>query len=178
MAEDLPMGYATPADMLADFQDHNQVLGRTSCPACDYIEAHLDGPIDDVKAYLYSSPDIAPGLICDGLLATANYQQWPKATLEDAIADQESMTALLAPFPYEVVRNQLEPLLKRWDMALLSRTAVDNVLAYIQAGHPNPKAFLMKPEVLAKIPADVDLTDYPCPDFPELADVPVFGTAE
>jgi len=36
---------------------------------------------------------------------------------------------------------------------------------------------LAKPEVRAKMPAWLDLTRFPCPDFPELTRVPLTGAA-
>lgn len=170
--------YTTPAEMLAAFQFHNTAMGRPVCPVCDYIAAHLDDDIADVEAHLYTDPDLAPGLIADGLYATANWDVYPRGTLADAEADQDALVAALADVPYVSARTELEGLLRRFGMRFLTRAAIEGVLAYIRAGHPNPKAFLMQPDILAIVPADIDLTDYPCPDFPELADVEVQGADE
>jgi hypothetical protein len=38
-------------------------------------------------------------------------------------------------------------------------------LAYLNAGHPNPRKFLEKPEVRAKFPPELDVAAFPAPDF-------------
>jgi hypothetical protein len=43
--------------------------------------------------------------------------------------------------------------------------------------HPNPKHFCIRPEVHAKIPEDVDMSDWRCDDFPEIDNALVKGRA-
>ena len=49
------------------------------------------------------------------------------------------------------------------------------LIPWFAQGHPNPKAFLAMPAIRAGIPATQDLTALPCPQFPELDGVALWG---
>ena len=68
--------------------------------------------------------------------------------------------------PFERARPAVSEMLKHPRMRFVSPAAAYVILAYLNAGHPNPREFLAKPEVAAKFAAfDLDLAAFPAPDF-------------
>lgn len=159
--------YARPADILNVYLAYNRQIGRTVCPACDYLKAHLDDDIMAVERHIYGHPDWGPGLLCNWIQGAAQYAQISGLEHGDLIARQLQHDAALALHwhPYERARGAVEAMLKHRDTRFVSPEAAYVCLAYLNAGHPNPRRFLEKPEVRAKFPPDLELHRFAAPDF-------------
>src|ERR1700677_3021926 len=62
--------YTEPAELLADYQASNADLGRSYCPATDYLKAHLADDIIDVEEHIYSHPEWGPFVLCESIYRT------------------------------------------------------------------------------------------------------------
>jgi hypothetical protein len=82
----------------------------------------------------------------------------------------------LIKHPWERTRPYIEGMMQHPAMEFVSEDALEILLDHFAANHPNPKRFLSKPHVLAKIPAHHDLTSFPSPDFPDMASIALIGT--
>lgn len=169
--------YTDPREMLAEYLASNAKIGRTQCPVCDYLTAHLDDDVVDLERHIYSHPVWGPNVICEtmyGTLAFNNAATHPHGE-EIAAAIQLSMAHELTKHPWGKIRYHVELMLAHPDMRFASQEALEIVLALVRDNHPNPKRILTHPRVRPHIPAHVDLTHYAAPDFPEMHGVPAFG---
>jgi hypothetical protein len=160
--------YAKPAELLSDYQRSNGDLGRLICPVTDYVAAHLDDDILDVEAHIYAHPEWGPQLICESLVRTVMFNNQANHPHGDFIAGWAQHYLLLhlaKHHTYAAARGPFEQALRHWQLKFMSPAAAYVALAYFNAGHPNPKRFLGKPEIAAKFPP-IDLARYAAPDFP------------
>ena len=89
--------------------------------------------------------------------------EWQGAQLPLICFDE--LLHLVRHHPYARARGPFEAMLKHPRMRFDGPEAAYVALAYLTAGHPNPRRFLAKPEVRAKFPADLDVAAFPAPDF-------------
>ena len=166
---DVRLKYATVAELLADYQASNAILGRTVCPVCDYFKAHLDDDILEVEAFVYAHPGWGPWVLCESLHRTLLFNHpaaaHPHGDFVAAWAQHYLALNLVRHHPYARARGALEAALKHPQMRFVSSAAAYVILGYLNAGHPNPRRFLAKPEVREKFPADLDLAAFAAPDF-------------
>jgi hypothetical protein len=161
--------YAKPEELLDDYVQSNSLLGRAVCPVSDYIRDHLDDDILDVEAFIYASPDWGPELLCESIYRTLlfnNAEAGPHGEFNAKWAQHYLALNLVRYHAYPRARFAVEPMLKHWQLRFVSPEAAQVILDFLGAGHPNPRKFLEKPEVLAKFPG-LDLTRFAAPDFPE-----------
>jgi hypothetical protein len=164
---DVRLKYATVAELLADYQASNALLGRQNCPVSDYFKAHLDDGVLEVEAFVYAHPEWGPWVLCESLHRTLLFNHAAAHPNGDAVAawaQHYLALNLVRHHPYERARGALETTLKHPQMRFVSPAAAEVILAYLAAGHPNPRRFLEKPEVAAKFP-DLDLARFAAPDF-------------
>jgi hypothetical protein len=168
--------YTEVAELISDYEASNASIGRTFCPVLNYMRDHAGDPLEEVEAHIYSHPEWGPTALCETMHKTLAFNN-DGSELGAFIAGwvQHFCVLELAKHPPERVRHPLSEMLKHDDMRFMSRDALYCVLALVCACHPNPKRFLSKPEVLAKLPTWLDLTNFPCPDFPELSHSPLAG---
>lgn len=160
--------YGTVAELLADYQAANAAIGRQHCPASDYLAAHLDDDILDVEAHVYAHPDWGPWALCESLHRTLMFnhaRSHPQGEFIAAWAQHYLALNLVRFHPYARARGALEQALRHWQLRFVSPAAAYVVLAYLNAGHPNPRRFLEQPAVRAKFPAALELARFAAPDF-------------
>lgn len=160
--------YATVAEILIEYRSANAVIGRGYCPACDFLEEHLDEPVIDVERAIYSHPDWGPTILCESIRNTVWFNNAETHPHGQLIAEsvQHDMALALAALPWcDNVRAQLQELLKHPGLRQVSGPALYVLLAYFNANHPNPRKYLEKPEVAPNLPADLNVAAFPAPDF-------------
>ena len=160
--------YVAVAEMLDEYLDSNNRIGRLVCPVCDYLKAHLDDDVIAVERFIYAHPDWGPVVLCDTIRATRRYNNAASGPFGDQIAaavQHDAALALVEHHPFERARTAFCEMLKHYETRFVSPEAAFVCLAYLTAGHPNPRRFLEKPEVRAKFPADLDVSSFPAPDF-------------
>jgi hypothetical protein len=165
---DVRLKYATVGELLADYQASNALLGRQHCPVSDYFRAHLDDDVLDVEAHVYAHPDWGPWALCESLHRTLLFNHsgaHPHGEAIAAWAQHYLALNLVRHHPYARARAALEATLKQPRMRFVSPAAAYVILAYLNAGHPNPRRFLEKPEVRPKFPAELALERFAAPDF-------------
>ena len=160
--------YARVEELLADYVAANAAIGRQHCPVADYFRAHLDDDILEVEAFVYAHPEWGPTALaesCHATLAFNNARSHPHGREIAAWAQHYCMLYMVRHHPYERARGPFEAMLKHPRLNLYPAAAYV-ALSYLNAGHPNPRRFLAKPEVAAKFAAfDIDITRFPAPDF-------------
>jgi hypothetical protein len=160
--------YARVQELLDDYAASNAQIGRQRCPVSDYFRAHLDDDILDVEAHVYAHPEWGPFALCESLHQTLlfnNAAAGPDGEFVAAWAQHYLALNLVRYHPYERARAALEPALKHPRLRFASGAAQYVLLAYVNAGHPNPRRLLEKPEIRAKFPASLDVAAFPAPDF-------------
>lgn len=164
---DARLKYATVAELLSDYRNSNAALGRRVCPVSDYFDAHLDDDVLEVEAHVYAHPEWGPWVLCESLHRTLlfNNAGSPHGEFQARWVQHYLALTLARLHPYDRARGALETTLKHPQMRFVSPAAAYVILAYLNAGHPNPGRFLAKPEVRPKFPADIDIADFPRPDF-------------
>jgi hypothetical protein len=165
---DVRLKYARVAELLSDYQASNAMLGRRHCPASDYFAAHLDDDILDVEAFVYGHAEWGPSALCESLHRTLVFnhaRSHRHGAFIAAWAQHYLALSLVRYHPYEHARGALETALRHPLMRFVSPAAAYVILGYLNAGHPNPRRFLAKPEVRPKFPAELDLAAFPAPDF-------------
>lgn len=165
--------YTHAAELLLEFRMHNARIGRTICKATDWLEEHVEDDIRDVEDFLHSHPTWGPFILCDSIAGTWESNKGHPHGRFIAQCVQHDMALALLQHPFDGPgREAVSAMLKRPDWEFLSPEAAYVVLAYVNAGHPNPRKFLEKPEVRSKFPADLELARFAAPDFEhELAGV-------
>jgi hypothetical protein len=164
---DVRLKYASVAELLADYLASNAMLGRQHCPVSDYFKAHLDDDVLEVEAHVYAHPDWGPWTLCESLHRTLLFNHpasGPHGAFIAAWAQHYLALNLVRHHSYEAARGAVETTLRHPQMRFVSPAAAYVVLAFLNAGHPNPRRFLEKPEVAAKFPG-LDLTRFAAPDF-------------
>jgi hypothetical protein len=165
--------YAEVRELLVEYRAANAAIGRQHCPVADYLAAHLDDDIIEVDAHIYSHPEWGPAALCETCHATLAFNHSRSHPHGPFIAGWVQHFALLhlvrhhpAETAYGRARGPFEAMLKAPRMKFASPAAAYVALAYLNAGHPNPRCFLEKPEVAAKFaPFGIDASRFLAPDF-------------
>lgn len=161
--------YARVGELLADYLAANAAIGRAHCPVAAYLTAHLEGDILEVEAYVYAHPEWGPQALaesCHATLAFNNARTHLHGQAIAAWAQHYCLLHLVRHHPYARGRGPFEAMLKHPRMRFAGPKAAYVALAYLATGHPNPRRFLEKPEVVAKFaPFGVDPVRFPAPDF-------------
>ena len=160
--------YARVAELLADYQAANAAIGRQHCPVADYFKAHLHDDILEVEAFVYAHPGWGPPALCESCHATLAFNSartHPHGQAIAAWAQHYCLLHLVRHHPYARARGPFEAMLKHPRMRFAGPEAAYVALAYLAAGHPNPRRFLEKPEVRAKFPPELDVAAFAAPDF-------------
>lgn len=169
--------YTHLSEHLAEYRAAAARAGRTYCPVCDYVAEHIDDDPIEVERHIYRHPDWGLTVLAETLRTTADYND---PTTEVGLVTTREIQRIAAEemvtHNWQAMRYHIEDLFKHPQTRFYSDEARDMLLAHIRANHPNPKRFIMKPEVLAKIPTHYDFTGWPAPDYPELEHVVVTGT--
>jgi hypothetical protein len=159
--------YTAVAELLSDYRQSNAIIGRRACPVSDYLADHLNDDITEVEAYVYAHPEWGPVAICESMHRTLlfnNAQTHEHGEFLAGWAQHYLMLNLVKHHPFERARGPFSEMLKHRDMRFASPAAAYVALAYLNAGHPNPRKFLEKPEVAAKF-AGLDVSAFAAPDF-------------
>jgi hypothetical protein len=165
---DVRLKYATVAELLADYRASNAMLGRRVCPVGDYFAAHPDDDVLEVEAHVYAHPDWGPWVLCESLHRTLLFNHaaaHPHGDFIAAWAQHYLALNLARHHPYDRARGALETTLKHPQMRFVSPAAAYVIVAYLNAGHPNPRRFLEKLEVRPKFPVDLDVSAFAAPNF-------------
>lgn len=157
---DVRMKYTKVSELLYDYETSNARIGRQHCPVCEYFRAHLDDDILDVEHYVYSHEEWGPPSIAESLHQTLLFNDGVIA----AWAQHYLALNLVRYHPYARARGSLEKALKHPRLRLYPGAAYV-LLSYINAGHPNPRRLLEKPEVRGKFPEELAVELFPAPDF-------------
>ena len=161
--------YARVEELLGDYIAANAAIGRQHCPVADYFKAHLDDDILEVEAFVYAHPQWGPQALCESCHATLafnNPRTHPHGQAIAGWAQHYLLLHLVRCHPYDRARGPFEAMLKHPRMRFASGAAACVALAYLAAGHPNPRRFLEKPDVAARFaPFGVDPARFPAPDF-------------
>lgn len=158
--------YARVAELLSDYVASNEQIGRLHCPVTDYFRAHLDDDVLDVEAHVYAHEEWGPFAMAESLHQTHlfnNAGSHPHGEFTAAWAQHYLLLTLRRFHPYERARGPFEKALKNPRLTLYPAAAYV-ALAYLHAGHPNPRRFLEKPEVARHFPS-IDVSRFPAPDF-------------
>ena len=164
--------YTTVAELLFDYERSNALLGRTFCPVSDHLRAHLNDPIEAVEDYVYSHPEWGPPALCESMYRTLLFNNSETEHGEFVARWVQHFCALrLLGHPFTgTARHAVSEMLKHPDMRFVSPEAAYVVLAHLNAGHPNPRKFLEKPEVRAKFHRfGVVISRFAADDFEEVA---------
>ena len=167
---DVRLKYSAVAELLSDYQASNAMLGRQVCPVSDYLAAHIDDDILDVEAFAYAHPQWGPWTLCESLHRTLLFNHaasGPHGAFIARWAQHYLALNLVRHHSYDAARPALETMLKHPQMRFVSPAAAYIILAFLNAGHPNPCRFLQKLEVRAKFPAGLDVLAFAAPDFAE-----------
>jgi hypothetical protein len=168
--------YTTVAELISDYEQSNALIGRTFCPVLDYMRAHSSEPVENVEAHIYTHPQWGPVALAETMHRTLIFNNSSTEHGEFTARWVQHFCALaLAKHDFANSRSALTAMLKHPDLRFYSHEALYVILAYINANHPNPKRALTHPEVVGHLPSWLDLTDFPCPDFPEVSTLPVTG---
>lgn len=160
----------TVADLLVEFEDTRQQEGRAFCPIVKKLTQMGDTwTVEDFEDWIFAQPYNVEYVI--DVIRTAGTHHPPDLTANFQAAYAKQLTN----YPWERVRPGLEKLLYGDVTQGIAPEAMTILTDYIRDNHPNAKNFLSHPEILAKIPPDVDITDFPCVDFPELAKQELVG---
>jgi len=165
---DVRLKYAEVRELLDEYRASNALIGRQVCPVSDYFVAHLDDDILEVEAFAYAHPDWGPWTLCESLRRTVLFNHAGSGPHGDFIArwaQHYLALNLVRHHPYARARGAVEAMLRHPQTRIVSPAAAYVILAYLNAGHPNPRRFLEKPEVRARFPADLDVAAFRAPDF-------------
>jgi hypothetical protein len=161
--------YVRVEELLADYVAANAAIGRQHCPVADYLRAHLADDILEVEAFVYAHPEWGPPTLCESLHATLvfnNARTHPQGHAIAAWAQHYLLLHLARLHSYPRARGPFEAMLTHPRMRFAAPEAAFVALAYLNAGHPNPRRFLEKPEVAAKFaPFGVDPAAFQAPHF-------------
>lgn len=159
-------------DLITEFEDTMARDRRTYCPITKKLKEKRaagewvgkDG-VDLFEAWVFSHDLYAVPYICD-VIRTAGWHHEP----EIAAHVQQVYAHQLATYPWEKVRHDLEALVTRPDVPYdIDPEAMRTLAEILRAGHPNAKEFILTNRIVhERIPEDVDLSDFSCPDFPGL----------
>lgn len=163
--------YTEVAELISDYEAHNARIGRAFCPVLDYMRAHVTDPLEDVEAVIYSHPEWGPVALCETMHATLAFNNAESEHGEFVAAWVQHYCALqMLQHDFAKARHAVSEMLKSPDMRFVSPEAAYVVLAYLNAGHPNPRKFLEKPEVREKFwPFGLVISRFEAPNFEETA---------
>jgi hypothetical protein len=167
--------YLSLEEHVAECLANNSRLKRGWCPVIDWLKRQPSETIDDVIAaelYVQRHPEWGPSYCCDVIRDT-----WRFNTPDAVETIQHDHALSLVRHPWAAARRKVEALLSHEDTKWESREALQLVLDYFAANHPNPKAHLAQAHVRARLPQWVEITHMPCPDFPELKSHVLRGNA-
>lgn len=148
------------------------------CPICEYYQANLDRPVQQVEFEVMSNPEFGVVACCESIFQATIHNNRHTHEFGDLIATAVQWDGALALYhyhPWERVRGPLETLLRH--PKLRFARGVDNtglvwgwqapfvLCAMIIQNHPNPRKFLEQDVVRSKLPAEWDLSTLPAPDF-------------
>lgn len=169
--------YTTVAELISEYDQSNALLGRSYCPVSDYMKAHASDPLEEVEGYIYGHPQWGPAVLGETMHRTLLFNNESTEHGPFIARWVQHFCALrLASHDFANSRGAVSEMLKHPDMRFVSQGALYVIMHHFCSGHPNPKRFLTRPEVVGKLPAWLDLTPIACPDFPEHGPVPVAGT--
>lgn len=167
-------------DLVIEFQDTMERENRSFCPIVKKLRAMIAEnavetdpakvqTVEDFERWIFAQP-YAVEYVLD-VIRTAGTHHPPDlaANFQTAYAWQ------LTQYPWERVRPGLEKLLYGEVVQGIAPEAMKILAGIVRANHPNAKNFLSHPFILARIPPDVDMTDWPCADFQHLKDHCVRG---
>lgn len=165
--------YSEPVEILIEWRASNAKVGRIFCPACEWMEEHLDWPIIKVERALYAHPDWGPSILCEVIRNTVwfnNADSHKHGELIASAVQHDAALALIEYHPFERARGSVEELMQHHATRFVEPSwALYCLIAYINAGHPNPRRFLELEAVRAKLPPDLDLAGFAAPDFDHAA---------
>lgn len=145
--------------------------GRTNCPVTKWAQDHLHVTEHDFEAWLVKHPVYAAPTCADIIRFTGHYNT-PQTTAEI----QRLYADHLVNLPWESARPAIEHLLRGEEACQgIDALAMRTLVQCLEKKHPNPKAFLMQPDVVGKVHESIDLTHLPAPDFPHLHGVIAHG---
>lgn len=160
--------YVEPVEILLEWRASNAKVGRITCPACDWMEEHLDWPVIKVERALYAHPEWGPSVLCEVIRNTIwfnNADSHEHGELIAAAVQHDAALALIEYHPFERARGPVEDLMQHHATRFVSPDALFCIVAYINGGHPNPRRFLELEKVRDKLPSDLDLSRFAAPDF-------------
>lgn len=146
--------YTTPFELLYDYEASNADMGRQHCPVAEYIRSHLDDDIVDVETYIYSHEEWGPTALCESVQQTIMFNHATSHPHGEFIAAWAQHYCLLTLRKYHGGQPRLrwpfDAMLKHWRTRFMSPAVASTALGILRDHHPNPVAFLQKPEVAAK----------------------------
>ena len=161
--------YLETAELLYEYEVGNATHGVTNCPITAYIRDHVDDPILQVEDVIYKHEEWGPQALCGSIRDTVLFNNARSHPHGEAIAGhtQHYLALHLVKFhPFERARREIEKLFLDPVTRLVSGEAAYVLLAYINAGHPNPRKWLEKPRVWEKFERfGADLALFAAPDF-------------
>lgn len=173
------MTKAATATFVDKVLDWHFSKGRGECAMMDWLRAQR-GRADtlSVAMELPDHPDWQPAFSLEAIEAVLLMFDAPTAALL-----QKRHSEVIAAAAYDGPmaesrqardRAALERLFtKRGE--IIGKAAWPGLLRWMTDNHPNPKLFMARAEVLAKVPASVDLSDLPSPARPQFRSVVLKG---
>jgi len=125
----------------------------------------------DVERVIYGHPDWGPPVLCEAIRGTLAYNNARTHPHGEFIAEwvQYDLALALLDHPFAAARQPLADLFTHPKTRFVSPRALYVLLAYLNRRHPNPRRFLQKPSVRAKLPSDLEIDRFPAPDFDQAA---------
>jgi hypothetical protein len=163
----LRLKYMTVGEILDEVDDSNRRIARTACPLADYLREHVDDNVIDVEATIQSHPEWGPAFICESIRVTRLHNSASTWALGEELARLVQRHLALALFryhPFERARTSLSDMLYHPRTRIVNPEAAYVLLAYINAGHPNPGRWLAKPEIARHFPG-IEVERFAAPDF-------------
>ncbi len=166
--------FHTVGELIDELAEAAKLRGLAKCRHVEFLKTLPDDGSFEAATRaivaLQTHPEFGPELCCESIL----WAGWAH-TDEEAAQIQHDNAWALVRHPWSATRGVLETLLRERRLRFHSANALELILDYLKANHPNAKGFVMRPHIARHIPADIDLTDWPCP--PDLAGVEARGLA-
>lgn len=138
---------------------HHVARGRPrDCPLLVWLNAQEDRDPNDVRRDMVARPEWKPQFSAEGLAVT-------RSPPGQAIYAQA-----LASAPWRESRGLIERVMRDSSLAL-SQQAIDILVSRLASDHPNPRAFVLQPDVHRALAPSVtiDIERLRAPDFPDVA---------
>lgn len=152
-------------DLIVEFEDTRVRENRAFCPIVKKLtEMRETWTVEDFERWIFAQP-YAVEYILD-VIRTAGTHHPPDLAANFQIAYAWQLTQ----YPWERMRPGLEQLLNGEVVQGIAPDAMKILIGIVRANHKNAKNFLSQATVINRIPPDVDMTDWPCEDFPHFKD--------